>query len=439
MINDNRVFRTTEDATVVDREVNLVLADASDNPIILIIPAPLGFGKYWLPVQNTGDSDEVTVTVAGGQTINGEASYVLPAGAGTIFIMDELGEMHTFVPIATDPLLGESESLVPSQAAVLAYVATAAPNAPASPATNTLLLAANVASTETVTIGADVYEVEIVNTDSTDNTAGGSFNNTTDPLVVAASVAYPGVFARGVGDLVRIQSEIMRITAKGATDLTFQRGVSGTTTAAHANALDIFIGNGIAGGSTVAVGLVTTLTPAAFSPALIDDINSEGTEAFTASAGASNAVVITADADGADATACSETLAGAGNVWVAAATYGGHDLGEFPLVYKALLSQTSTGAPIATVLANTLGSLVWTRGSGGTYAATLTGAFSGNVSLLHGDGIPSGAGHYSTVTLTVASDDALTLLSYDVTATTGAAALADALLDATYVEIQVWQ
>jgi hypothetical protein len=43
--------------------------------------------------------------------------------------------------------------------------------------------------------------------------------------------------------------------------------------------------------------------------------------------------------------------------------------------YKALLTQTGTNAPVATVLENTLGNLVWARSSSGIYTATLTGAF----------------------------------------------------------------
>jgi hypothetical protein len=44
--------------------------------------------------------------------------------------------------------------------------------------------------------------------------------------------------------------------------------------------------------------------------------------------------------------------------------------------YVALLSQTGTSAPVATVLENTLGgTVVWTRNSIGDYSGTLTGAF----------------------------------------------------------------
>lgn len=45
-------------------------------------------------------------------------------------------------------------------------------------------------------------------------------------------------------------------------------------------------------------------------------------------------------------------------------------------VYTALVMQSGTSAPVATVLENTLGgTVVWTRDSQGVYAATLAGAF----------------------------------------------------------------
>lgn len=52
------------------------------------------------------------------------------------------------------------------------------------------------------------------------------------------------------------------------------------------------------------------------------------------------------------------------------------DLGLGVKVYRALLTQTNTDAPVATVLENTLGGeVVWTRGNLGTYAGTLANAF----------------------------------------------------------------
>jgi hypothetical protein len=312
---------------------------------------------------------------------------------------------------------------------------------PARAATNTLLLANDVVSAETVTFGADVYEIEIVNTDSTDNTQGGDFVPLTNPLVVVDAVTnYPGVFTQVVGDLIRIGTEIMRITAKDAADLTFQRGVSATTIATHADAEDIFIGDGIAGGSTVAVGLVATLTATVFAPALIDDIGTEGTEPFSPSVGTGNNVVMTANTVGAagNGVVCSETLTGAGNHWEALETFNGQDAGQTPLVYRALLLENATDPPEASVIENTLGLIVWTRANAGDYVGTLAGAFAGLTSLSHGDGIPSGAGQYSVVTLTRIDDNSVSLKTIDVTMATGAAVLADDLLAGTYVEIIAW-
>jgi hypothetical protein len=49
------------------------------------------------------------------------------------------------------------------------------------------------------------------------------------------------------------------------------------------------------------------------------------------------------------------------------------------LVYTAILSQTGTAAPVATVLENTLGgTVVWTRDNVGVYIGTLAGVFTAN-------------------------------------------------------------
>lgn len=53
-------------------------------------------------------------------------------------------------------------------------------------------------------------------------------------------------------------------------------------------------------------------------------------------------------------------------------------------VYRALLTQTGTDAPTATVLENTLGgTVVWTYNSPGNYTATLAGAFPFTKTILH--------------------------------------------------------
>lgn len=46
-----------------------------------------------------------------------------------------------------------------------------------------------------------------------------------------------------------------------------------------------------------------------------------------------------------------------------------------PLVYRALMTQTGTSAPVATVLENTIGEIVWTYNAIGNYIGTLSGAF----------------------------------------------------------------
>jgi len=52
-------------------------------------------------------------------------------------------------------------------------------------------------------------------------------------------------------------------------------------------------------------------------------------------------------------------------------------------VYTALLSQSDSSAPVATVLANTLsGDIVWTRISTGVYFGTLSGAFTNNLTTV---------------------------------------------------------
>ena len=51
-------------------------------------------------------------------------------------------------------------------------------------------------------------------------------------------------------------------------------------------------------------------------------------------------------------------------------------------VYTALLTQSGTDAPVATVLENTLGDIVWSYVGVGGYIGTLTGAFTENKTIL---------------------------------------------------------
>ena len=56
----------------------------------------------------------------------------------------------------------------------------------------------------------------------------------------------------------------------------------------------------------------------------------------------------------------------------------------FPKRYVALLTQTGTSAPVATVLENTLGgTVVWSYSGIGDYNATLAGAFTENKTFIN--------------------------------------------------------
>lgn len=193
-------------------------------------------------------------------------------------------------------------------------------------AINVLRVASDVVSGTTVTIGDDVIEIEIVNTDTTADTANSDFDNTTSPLTLADyATDYAADAAVAVGDLRRWENEIVRCAASSGNSRTFERGVSGTTIATHADGVNIYKGDGIDPGSTIALGLVTTLTPTAFTAALVDDVNNNGSHPITASLISVNEVLITANEPGALALACAETLGGANNAWANATMYGGRD------------------------------------------------------------------------------------------------------------------
>lgn len=66
----------------------------------------------------------------------------------------------------------------------------------------------------------------------TTNDSGGTLNNTTDPVVVTVTTG-DGVKFR-VDDIVKVDDELMRVTATAANTITVARGHGGTTNAAHA-------------------------------------------------------------------------------------------------------------------------------------------------------------------------------------------------------------
>lgn len=87
------------------------------------------------------------------------------------------------------------------------------------------------------------------------------------------------------------------------------------------------------------------------------------------------------------------------------------DLGAGYLVYTALLSQSGTDAPVATVLENTLGgTVVWTRANVGEYVGTLAGVFITEKTWCNATGDYDSA---LICAMTRASDDAVFLYTLD--------------------------
>lgn len=100
-------------------------------------------------------------------------------------------------------------------------------------------------------------------------------------------------------------------------------------------------------------------------------------------------------------------------------------------VYTALLEQDLTGAPVATVLENTLGgTVVWSRLDPGEYQATVSGLFTLNKTMIQ---ISSNSGQGNTVTFFAADTNTIDLGTADDSFT-----LADNLLNNTPIEIRVY-
>jgi hypothetical protein len=104
-------------------------------------------------------------------------------------------------------------------------------------------------------------------------------------------------------------------------------------------------------------------------------------------------------------------------------------------VYKAFLTQTTTDAPVATILENTLGDIVWTRGNTGQYVGTLAGAFPGGKTFclkLNGSDCKAVS---NTFTFGRTGDNAVYINSFNGVYTTAS----DSILENTQIEIQVYE
>jgi predicted RecA/RadA family phage recombinase len=107
--------------------------------------------------------------------------------------------------------------------------------------------------------------------------------------------------------------------------------------------------------------------------------------------------------------------------------------------YVALLTQTGTNAPVATILKNTLGAIVWGYTSPGVYTATLAGAFTATTAVKIAN---AGIGVHSPEIMEAlhTSGDVITVRTFlqDVGATDNDMAGTNAILSGTLIEITVY-
>lgn len=211
-----------------------------------------------------------------------------------------------------------------------------------------LNLPANLVNGDVLTIEGVTFEVDIINTDSGVNSAdsaAGALNGTDDTSLVTLAAA-PAT-AINAGDLIRIENEIMKVMRKlSTTQYVVKRGRCGTTIAAHLQNLDVFVSDAVITSGNIPVGLVTTLTPAVFGPALVQEFNNLARGAFERpvakaapttltdawlahpALSAGQQILFTKRTAGADVTALSEEFSNStDNVWSAATNTGGQAAG----------------------------------------------------------------------------------------------------------------
>jgi len=96
--------------------------------------------------------------------------------------------------------------------------------------------------------------------------------------------------------------------------------------------------------------------------------------------------------------------------------------GDGSKVYRAIINQSGTSAPVATVVVNSLGAIVWSRSGAGLYRATLTNAFTVNKTFIApnsftadtGDTISIIQSSASIITIGTSADDTLNALMFEI-------------------------
>ncbi len=113
-----------------------------------------------------------------------------------------------------------------------------------------------------------------------------------------------------------------------------------------------------------------------------------------------------------------------------------------PKVYRALLTQTGTDAPVATVLENTLGgTVVWAYADGGRYTAALIGAFPAAktcLPMVNATATMDGTDSVKTTSFMRTGDDELLLETARLDPVAGSLTFTNSVLSGAYVEILVY-
>lgn len=137
-------------------------------------------------------------------------------------------------------------------------------------------------------------------------------------------------------------------------------------------------------------------------------------------------------------TNCTITTPAAGdNDTSIASTAFVQQLGNGCLVYRATLTQTGTSAPVATIIANTLGgTVVWARGSAGFYTGTLASVFSANKTQVFVGTSPNGANFVATIAWRSSSSE-ISILTQDTDIAGGTCTASDNMLAETALTIIV--
>ena len=194
-----------------------------------------------------------------------------------------------------------------------------------------LRVAADVVDDQTVTIGTDVFEVDIIDSDSGQETVGAMTDAQT------FMVADAGVTGWAVGDVLELETEYVLITdiltvgdVSSGERVEIIRGWGGSTAATHVATTTINESDTIPTDKISVPMAAATLTPTAFTDVLVAIINSgavgfgtrfvsDKQSGLVAAKGTDdNTILLIAKGRGVLALATTETLGGGGNAFDAA-------------------------------------------------------------------------------------------------------------------------